>query len=82
MTTPNYGIHELFEHSDKKYYQHKCTSCNHWNKMNYANYEDGGNLLLINPDGVHEDTREIDDGTWQYVCQKCGKPLDRWYNGA
>ena len=80
-TTPNWGVHDLYEHSDRKNYLHKCSACNHWNKMTYADYEDGGNLLCINPDGVHEDTREVEDGSYIYVCNKCGKPLDRWYNG-
>src|SRR5690606_38244761 len=26
-------------------------------------------------------TDEIEDGTFIFVCAKCRKPLDRWYNG-
>lgn len=81
-TTPDYGIDDLFQHSDKKYYLHKCTHCNHWNKMTYKDVEDGGNIHLKNPSGYKELTREVEDGTFEYVCQKCKRPLDRWYNGS
>ena len=54
--------------------------------MKYAPYdennlEQSGNLLLVNPEGIDEQAKTVQDGTYQYVCQKCGKPLDRWYNG-
>ena len=85
-TSPDYGIDDLYKHSDMKHYLHKCTHCGYWNQMKFANYdpdhlESSGNFLLVNPDGLHEMEREVEDGTFQYVCQKCGKPLDRWYNG-
>ena len=43
------------------------------------NYEK--NIKLINPNGIDLIGRVIQDGTYQFVCQKCGKPLDRWYSG-
>ena len=86
-SAPNTGIHRLFEASDQHQYLHKCDKCNHWNQMSYEDYdsssvEAGGNILCVNPDGVDRLSQTVVDGTFQYVCQKCGKPLDRWYNGA
>lgn len=83
---PDMGIHKLFEKSDQHYYLHKCEHCNHWNQMSYDEYnpdnlEKSGNMLCVNPDGVDTLTGNVVDGSFQFVCQKCGKPLDRWYNG-
>lgn len=82
MTSPGMGIDLLYNRSDKKQYLHKCSSCNHYNKMTFGMFEDGGNLKIINPDGIDYVNREVEDGSLQYVCNKCGKPLDRWYNGV
>lgn len=54
--------------------------------MSFEEYDEsrveaGGNLLCVNPDGVDKLTGNVVDGSYQYVCKKCGKPLDRWYNG-
>ena len=54
--------------------------------MSYDDYDSstkhsGGNILCVNPDGVDQLTGNVVDGSFQFVCQKCGKPLDRWYNG-
>lgn len=54
--------------------------------MSYRDYdsnnlENSGNMRLLNPDGIDLLTRTVQDGTYQIVCQKCGKPLERWYNG-
>lgn len=85
-SAPGIGIHRLYQQSDQWYYAHVCQHCEHHNEMKYAEYnpdslEESGNLLLVNPDGIDEVAKTVQDGTYQYVCQKCGKPLDRWYNG-
>ena len=85
-TTPNMQIHKLYTQSDQWYYGHRCQHCNYLNEMSYKDYnpdnlEDSGNILCVNPEGVDELTRTVQEGSYQFVCQKCGKPLDRWYNG-
>lgn len=80
---PNTGIHSLYEQSDQYNFLHKCARCNHWNKMSYENYDGtskhaGGNVLMVNPDGVDKLAKTVVDGSFQYVCSACGKPLDRW----
>lgn len=85
-SVPNMGIHKLFEKSDQHWYQHKCDRCNHWNKLSYEDYDpsgvhEGGNILCVNPDGIDKLAGTVQEGSFQFVCQKCGKPLDRWYNG-
>lgn len=54
--------------------------------MSFEDYSDegidkGGNILLLNPDGVDPIAKTVVPGSYQYVCKKCGRPLDRWYNG-
>lgn len=85
-TTPGYGIHKEFMKSDMKYYMHECGHCGYLNRLKYAPYkendlENSGNIRLINPEGIHEQSGEIEDNTYDFVCQKCGLHLDRWYNG-
>lgn len=85
-TTPNMGIHKLYMQSDQWYYGHRCTHCNYLNEMSYEDYdpdnlEKSGNILLVNPEGVDEMAKTVQEGAYQFVCQKCGKLLDRWYNG-
>lgn len=85
---PNMGIHRLFEESDQNWYLHKCAKCNHYNQMSYNDYdaespiEKRGNILCLNPKGVDVLARTVVEGSFQFVCQKCGEPLDRWYNGS
>lgn len=86
-SAPGIGIHKLYQQSDQWYYAHVCQHCDYHNEMKYAPYDENnlvesGNLLLVNPDGIDETAKTVQDGTYQYVCQKCGKPLDRWYNGV
>lgn len=52
-----------------------------YDEYNADNLEKSGNMLCVNPDGVDSLTGNVVDGSFQFVCQKCGKPLDRWYNG-
>ena len=55
--------------------------------MNYDEYqaespiEKRGNILCVNPNGVDVVAKTVVEGSFQFVCQKCGQPLDRWYNG-
>ena len=86
-SAPNVGIHDLYTHSDQMEYLHKCAHCGYWNLLSYEDYVDGspdqgGNIMLLNPDGIDPKGRTVQPGTFQYVCRKCGKPLDRWYNGS
>lgn len=85
---PNMGIHRLFEESDQHWYLHKCSRCNFYNKLSYDEYqaespvEKRGNILCVNPKGIDILAKTVVDGSFQFVCQKCGEPLDRWYNGS
>lgn len=81
------GIHRLFTTSDQHWYLHKCEKCNYYNQMSYNDYdpssiEAGGNILTVNPNGVDLLAKTVVDGSFQFVCKKCGQPLDRWYNGT
>ena len=85
-TTPNMGIHKLYMQSDQWFYGHRCDKCDYLNEMSYKDYdpdnlENSGNILCVNPDGIDEMAKTVQDGSYQFVCQRCGKPLDRWYNG-
>ncbi len=75
-TIPNYGIHKLYEESDQHVYMHKCDSCGYTQELDYEK-----NIECLNPDGVDILAKTVRDGTYRYICQKCKKPLDRWYNG-
>lgn len=85
-TIPGYGVDRIFNRSDMKYYIHNCTHCGFDNRLRYADYDENnleksGNIRMVNPSGFHEDSMEVEDGTFDFVCQKCGLHLDRWYNG-
>lgn len=75
-TIPGRGIDFQFSKSDQHFYMHKCEACNHWQVLSVED-----NIMQIKPDGVNLMTDEIEDGTFLFVCAKCRKPLDRWYNG-
>lgn len=75
-TSPHYGIHKLFEQSDQRLWTHKCPHCGYCQVLDYDN-----NIKLLNKDGIDTIGKKVYPGTFQYVCQKCGKPLDRWYDG-
>lgn len=87
-SAPGVGIDRLFQQSDQHYYMHKCEHCGYYNQMSYdpytpeASVENRGNVLCVNPKGIDIIAKTVVDGSFQYVCQKCGKPLDRWYNGV
>lgn len=56
--------------------------------MSYEDYDESapiekrGNVLCVNPKGVDILAKTVVPGSYQFVCQKCGMPLDRWYNGS
>lgn len=75
-TSPHYGIHKLFEQSDQRLWTHKCPHCGYEQVLDYEK-----NIKLVNKDGIDLIGKRVAEGTYMYVCQKCGKPLDRWYDG-
>lgn len=75
-TVPNYGIHALYDRSDQHVYMHRCDSCGFRQQMDYEL-----NIECLDEDGVDVIARTVKDGTFRFICQKCKKPLDRWYNG-
>ncbi len=75
-TTIGYGIHKLFKESDQRRWVLKCPHCGYDQVMDYQK-----NIKQVNPDGIDTIGRVVLPGTFQFVCQKCGKPLPRWYNG-
>lgn len=75
-TVSNYGINRLYEQSDKRMWFHRCPHCGYEQVLDYDK-----NIKLLNPDGVDREGRVVLPGTYEFVCQKCGKPLDRWYGG-
>ncbi|AMQ66579.1 terminase large subunit [Bacillus phage Shbh1] len=75
-TTPNFGIHELYERSDQRVYMHKCDHCGYRQQLDYEK-----NIECLDEDGVDILAKTVKDGTFRFICQKCKKTLDRWYNG-
>ena len=75
MTIQNYGIHRLFLQSDQRRWVHTCPHCGYEQVLDYAK-----NIKQVNEGGIDSDARVVQPGTFQFVCQKCGKPLDRWYD--
>lgn len=37
--------------------------------------------MTMNPDGVDILAKTVEPGSFQIVCQACGKPLNRWHSG-
>lgn len=85
-TTVGRGIENLYASSDKRVWVFKCTHCGYDNEMKYTDYnprnlDKSGNILLVDPQGIDLAAKKVDDYAYAYVCQKCGRRLDRWYNG-
>lgn len=76
-TVPDYGVHALWNESDQHVYMHKCDRCNQWQELDYEL-----NIECLDEEGVDVIAKTVKDGTFRFICQKCKKPLDRWYNGA
>lgn len=75
-TTEGYGIHKLFQESDQRRWVIKCTHCGYEQVMDYNK-----NIALVNKDGIDTIGKVVQPGTYQFICQKCHRPLDRWYSG-
>jgi len=75
-TIPGRGVDLQFGKSDQRFYMHKCDACNEWQVITAED-----NIFQYKKDGIDLMTDEIQDGTFGFVCAKCSKPLDRWYNG-
>lgn len=74
-TIPGRGVDLLFSKSDQNYLYHTCDHCN---EKQILSLED--NIMQIDPNGVDMLTESIKDGTYELVCNKCHKPLNRWKN--
>ncbi|AYJ75138.1 putative terminase large subunit [Bacillus phage BSP36] len=75
-TVPDYGIHELYKQSDQLVYMHRCDRCGERQALDYEN-----NIECLDEDGVDVLAKTVKDGTFRFICSKCKKPIDRWYNG-
>lgn len=73
-TLPSVGIDAQFQKSDQRFYMIKCQSCNHWQILNVED-----NIMQIDPKGIDYASETIKPGTFEFVCAKCRKPLDRTY---
>lgn len=76
MTVANYGINRLYQQSDQRRWFYKCDHCGYEQCLDYDK-----NIKQVNKDGIDLEGRVVKPGTFQFVCQKCGKNLDRWYTG-
>ena len=56
---------------------HKCDHCGLTQQLDYEK-----NIECIDESGIDLVARTVKDGTFRFICQKCGKTLDRWYNGT
>ena len=84
-TVEHMGVSAMYERSDQMCWLHKCPHCGKYNDMSFNYYdpskkESGGNVKILNPDGINPITKTVVPGSFQYVCKYCGKPLDRWYD--
>ncbi|UPI12056.1 hypothetical protein [Bacillus phage SBSphiJ2] len=75
-TVPDFGIHKAFVQSDQRVYMHRCDHCGYRQKLDYEK-----NIECVDESGVDVLAKTVKDGTFRFICQKCGKTLDRWYNG-
>lgn len=75
-TTEGYGIHKLFMESDQRRWVYTCPHCGYEQVMDYDK-----NIKQVNKEGIDTIGKVVQPGTFQFVCQKCGKVLPRWYNG-
>ena len=77
-TAPGVLIDKLYNESTMNRWYIKCSHCGFEQVLDYEQ-----NIKLVNKDGIDTISRVVKPGTYQYVCRKCGKPIDadRWYNG-
>lgn len=74
-TVQNYGIHKLYMQSDQRHWVHKCPHCGYEQILDYEK-----NIKQVSKDGIDTVGMVVRPGTFQFVCQKCGENLDRWYD--
>ena len=70
-TVANYGINRLYNQSDQRRWFYTCEHCGYEQCLDYEK-----NIKQVNKDGIDLEGRVVRPGTFQFVCQKCGKPLD------
>lgn len=75
-TVAHYAIDKKYEESDQRKWVLKCNHCGYDQVLDFDK-----NIKLVNPDGIDPVGKVILPGTYEYVCQKCGKLIDRWYTG-
>lgn len=75
-TIPGRGINKIFQKSDQHYWMHTCPHCGHEQILNIKD-----NIVQINKNGIDLETNTVHPGTFDFVCSKCHRHLDRWYNG-
>lgn len=75
-TIPGRGVNKQFTKTDQRFYMHKCDKCNHYQILSVED-----NIRQLKPNGINYVTEEVEDGTFEFACAKCGATLDRWYNG-
>ena len=74
-TAPGVLIDKLYNESTMNRWYIKCSHCGFEQVLDYEQ-----NIKLVNKDGIDSISRVVKPGTYQYVCRKCGKPIDadRW----
>lgn len=63
-------------HSDRRRWMYRCPHCGYDQVLNYNK-----NIELVNKDGIDTTGLVVQPGSYQFVCQHCHRPLDRWYSG-
>ena len=70
-TIPGSGINKLFLSSDQRHWVHKCDKCNKWQLVTIDSIKQV-------KDTIDPLTGEIADGTYDFICERCKRPLNRW----
>lgn len=65
------GVNKWFAKSDMRYWMYKCPCCGEWQTMTFED-----NIKQVKDYDILGD--EIPDGSYEFLCIKCGKPLNRW----
>lgn len=73
---PGRGVDLLFGKSDQRYYHHKCQHCGEWQILTLED-----NIIQVKPNGMDIINEQIEDGTFEFQCKKCHRPIDRRYKG-
>jgi len=75
-TVSDYGIDEVYQRSDKKFWHLKCPHCNQWQKIdfftNIVYQDDDGGYMLYDAEWEEGCKRDI-----KVFCTKCMKPINR-----